>query len=220
MLYVDVSIDFPLCLKISNELLSRTRNKLKNQNTNIYSTGDFNVNSVSSAKDSLAMQDFKNILSSNFLHPFINKPTRITSHSAMLIDNIYCNIPEIGTKYDSGILCTSISDHYAIFCISKQNMNQSTNNFITKRSFCDKNVYNFHNRLKNESWDFVYGSKCVQSAFTRIQGVIDQHFSTNFKNLTVMINYRNRHPWMNDVLSTLIKDSHTIRLFKKWGKIF
>ena len=66
----------------------------------------------------------------------------------MLIDNIYCNIPEIGTKYDSGILCTSISDHYAIFCISKQNMNQSTNNLITKRSFCDKNVYNFHNRLK------------------------------------------------------------------------
>ena len=40
------------------------------------------------------------------------------------------------------------------FCISKQNMNQSTNNLITKRSFCDKNVYNFHNRLKNESWDF------------------------------------------------------------------
>ena len=48
-------------------------------------------------------------------------------------------------------------------------MNQSTNNLIIKRSFCDKNVYNFHNRLKNESWDFVYGSKCVQSAFTRFQ---------------------------------------------------
>ena len=73
-------------------------------------------------------------------------------------------------------------------------MNQSTNNLITKRSFCDKNVYKFHNRLKNESWDFVYSSKCVQSAFTRFQGVIDQHFSTNLKKRTVMINYRNRHP--------------------------
>ena len=69
----------------------------------------------------------------------------------------------------TGIVCTSISDHYAIFCISKQNMNQNTNNLITKRSFCDKNVYNFHNRLKNESWDFVYDSKCVQGAFTRFQ---------------------------------------------------
>ena len=118
-------------------------------------------------KGSLATQDFSNLLSSNFLHPLINKPTRIKSHSATLIDNIYCNILEIGTKYDFGILCTSISDHYAIFCISKHIMNPNTNNLITKRSFCDKNVYNFHNCLKNESWDSVYGRKYVQSAFTR-----------------------------------------------------
>ena len=37
------------------------------------------------------------------------------SHFATLIDNINCNIPEIGAKYDFGILCTSISDQYAIF---------------------------------------------------------------------------------------------------------
>ena len=89
-----------LYLKTFNELLSRTFNKLKNQNNNIYITGDFNVNTVSSAKGSLATQDFKNILSSNFLHLLINKPTRITSHSATLIDTIYR---------------TRISDHYAIF---------------------------------------------------------------------------------------------------------
>ena len=89
-----------MSLKTFNELLSRTLNKLKNQNNNIYINGDFNVNTVSSAKGSLATQNFKNILSSNFLHPLINKPTRITSHSATLIDNIYCNIPDIGTKYD------------------------------------------------------------------------------------------------------------------------
>ena len=105
-----------MSLKTFNELLSRTLNKFKkNQNNNIYITGDFNVNTISSAKGCLATQDFKNILSSNFLHPVINKLTRITSHSATLIDNIYCNIPEIGTKYDSGILYTSISDHYASF---------------------------------------------------------------------------------------------------------
>ena len=60
-------------------------------------------------------------------------------------------------------------------------MNQNTNNLIAKRSLYDKNVYSFYNCLKNESWDFVYGSKCVQSAFTRFQEFIDQHFSTNLK---------------------------------------
>ena len=136
-------------LKTLNELLSRTLNKLKNHNNNIYITGDFNVNTISSVNGSLATQEFKNIVSSNFLHPLINKPTKIKkSHFAALIDIIYCNIPEIGTEYDLGILCTSISDHYAIFCINKHNMNQNTTTLITKRSFGDKNVYNFYNCLK------------------------------------------------------------------------
>ena len=62
-----------MSLKTFNELLSRTLNKLKNQNNNIYITGDFNVNTVSNAKGSLATQDFKKILSSNFLHPSIHQ---------------------------------------------------------------------------------------------------------------------------------------------------
>ena len=40
--------------------------------------------------------------------------------------------------------------------------------------------------------------------------VIDQHFSMNFQKLTVMINYRNRHPRMTDVLRTLIKGKNTL----------
>ena len=66
----------------------------------------------------------------------------------MLIDNIYYNILEKGTKYDLGILCTSISDHYAILYISKQNMKQNTNNWITKHSSGDKKVYSFYKCLK------------------------------------------------------------------------
>ena len=57
-----------MSLKTFNELLSRTLSKFKNLNNNIYITGDFNVNTISSVNDSLATQDFKNILSSNFLH--------------------------------------------------------------------------------------------------------------------------------------------------------
>ena len=53
----------------ANELLSINLNKLKHQNNNIYITGDFNVNTISSVKGSLATQDFKNILFSNVLHP-------------------------------------------------------------------------------------------------------------------------------------------------------
>ena len=39
----------------------------------------------------------------------------VTQNSSTLIDNIYCNIPNIATPCKAGILRTSISDHYAIF---------------------------------------------------------------------------------------------------------
>ena len=56
-----------------------------------------------------------------FFSPLITKHTRVTDHSATLIDNIYCNIPEVFTHYKAGILKLSISDHYAFFVYLKIN---------------------------------------------------------------------------------------------------
>ena len=47
--------------------------------------------------------------------PLITNPTRVTDHSAKLIDNIHCNIPEVSTHCKAGILKLSISDNDAIF---------------------------------------------------------------------------------------------------------
>ena len=48
-------------------------------------------------------------------------------------------------------------------------------------------------------------SERAQSAFSRLQSVIDMHFSTVFKMRTRTINYKNRHPWMTDELRAQIK---------------
>ena len=45
--------------------------------------------------------------------PVITKPTRITDHSATLIDHIYTNTPE--TLIKSGLCLVDISDHLPIF---------------------------------------------------------------------------------------------------------
>ena len=45
----------------------------------------------------------------------------------------------------------------------------------------------------------------MQLAFTRFQGVINQHFETNFKLQYFTTNYKHRHPWMTKVLRTQIK---------------
>ena len=56
--------------------------------------------------------------------------------------------------------------------------------------------------MTNESWDFVYETECTQLAFTRFQGVINQHFETNFKMQSFTTNYKNRYPWMTKVRRT------------------
>ena len=129
----------------------------------------------------------------------------MTQNSSTLIDHIYCNIPNIATSCKTGILRTSISDHYAIFCISRNETLSNDRRCIEKRSFCEKNIFAFNNRVKNESWDFVYETECMQLAFTRFQGVINQHFETNFKKQSFTTNYKNRHPWMTKALRTQIK---------------
>ena len=75
---------------------------------------------LSHIKSSLDRQDFKNIFS--FFYPIITKPTRVTDHSATLIDIIYCNILDVSIHCKAGILKLSIYDHYAIFCMSKDSL--------------------------------------------------------------------------------------------------
>ena len=177
----------------------------------MYICGDFNVNTLHKDNSGIAKQDFINLLSSSFFCPLITKPTRVTQNSSTLIDNIYCNIPNIDTSCKAGILRTSISDHYAIFCISKKETLSSNNTIIKKQSFSDKYIYSFNNRLTNESWDFVYETDSTQLAFTLFQGVIDQHFKYNFKMQSFIINYKNCHPWMTQALRTQIVRKNEMR---------
>lgn len=55
--------------------------------------GDFNLNLLNYDSNS-DTNDFVNTLGSYYFHPHILKPTRITEHSATLIDNIFFNSME------------------------------------------------------------------------------------------------------------------------------
>ena len=130
---------------------------------------------MSHLKGSLLTQEFNNIFSSNFCFPSINSPTRVTNHSASIIDNIYSNVPIQRCDYHAGVLTVGISDHYGIFCINNSCKIRYKNTQIMKRSFCDRNIANFKQCMLHESWDFVYESNDLQTVFSRFQEVIDLH---------------------------------------------
>ena len=59
------------------------------ENKIIFLLGNFNVNLSQNVELSLDAEEFKNIFYSHHLFPLINKPTRVTNHTATVIDNIF-----------------------------------------------------------------------------------------------------------------------------------
>jgi hypothetical protein len=62
--------------------------------------------------------------------PLINKPTRITTHTATLIDNIYTNNFEKINCSTSGVIISDISDHLPI--VHSCNMDNNKQSFNSK----------------------------------------------------------------------------------------
>ena len=73
--------------------------------------GDFNINLlINSNRNTKTYTDLFTIYG---YYPFINKPTRVSTHSATVIDHIWCNNTDMVTG--GGILLCDISDHFATF---------------------------------------------------------------------------------------------------------
>jgi len=82
--------------------------KINSKNKEIVLMVDFNINLLNSDSNSQT-GNFLNLNLENYLKPFIIKPTRKTSHSKTLIDNIFSNYSK--DSFVAGNLICSISDH-------------------------------------------------------------------------------------------------------------
>ena len=81
-----------------------------------------------------------NLLSASFL-PLISKPTRVTNHSATLLDRpIICT--NIQPPPKAGIVVTDISDHFLAFTNLDAGRNKvtSTNRYKLRRKFTPENI--------------------------------------------------------------------------------
>ena len=131
------------------ELLS----KLSREDKTIVLMGDFNIdllkydNNVDSA-------DFVDLMYSNFLLPYITTPTRISTHSRTLIDNIFSNNIEDGLV--SGNIITTVSDHYAQFFFMKDiKFNKNKRPDIYQHDFRNFDNKVFETKLNSINWKRV-----------------------------------------------------------------
>ena len=99
------------------------------------------------------------LLSFGYL-PIISKPTRITDHSATLIDHIYTNVPQKVVK--SGICLAGITDHLPIFCT----VNNKLPTYDDRKYFRDFSRFKdelFINDLNNLNFNNLVSSDVNQS---------------------------------------------------------
>lgn len=147
-----------------NEFIDRLLTNITQNDKLVYLIGDFNINLLN---EDIRGQtsDFINILTSYLLYPSITKPTRITSKSATLIDNIFTNSKVHQT---SGVIMTDISDHLPVFITTDLKIYRTnTEEEIEFRQHTEQNVKCFKSSLSNVDWEAVCSSEDESGAYTK-----------------------------------------------------
>ena len=97
--------------------------KISKENKSIFLLGDFNVDLLKYDHHA-PTNEFLDSLSSHMFLPHIIQPTRVTSNSKTLIDNIFSNI--LGPDSVSGNLTATVYDHLPQFVITSNIFSNSS----------------------------------------------------------------------------------------------
>ena len=171
--------------------------------------GDFNFNLLNSENHN-PTNNFLNTNLENFLKPLIIKPTRITNHSATLIDNIFTNYMQ--DNFLSGNIICSISDHLPQFCVLGLEKNLTFDKPIRIKDYSKFDANNFLLEYANISWETEFENQDTNQKMEKfINKLIDRN--TPFKKITKRQNDTIK-PW---ITSGILKSIQTKqKLYKKF----
>ena len=112
--------------------------RLFNGKNNVIILGDFNLNLMSSDKSKLNI--IETMCNLYGLKQYIQEYTRVTDSSSTLIDHIYSNM---STVHESGVVKTTISDHYMIYFSINGKKTKSRGKTVNYRSYKHFKPYSF-----------------------------------------------------------------------------
>ena len=190
--------------------------KIGKENKLSHLLGDFNLNLMNYHSHSV-IGEFPDVTYANLFVPLLLRPTRITSHSASLVDNIFTN--SFCNDIVSGLFYTDVSDHLPSFAIHYE---QSVNNDGKKSfvSFRDKNTANitkFHERLRSTDWINIYNYSNVNTAYSCFLNKYSEIFNSCFPIRKIKASEcALKKPWLSTCRLKSIKRKNL--LYKKYLK--
>ena len=196
-----------------NELLDCVLQKLdRHKSKQILMVGDFNSDLMKYEHDNDGQVLIDTTTNRGFIQ-VISRPTRITDHSATLIDHIYTN--KIENLISASILTTDLSDHlatYAVILLNGDNNNYNSdkkqNNSRDRADFRLFNAANdekFQQLISDENWD-IPGGLDAQGQYDHFMDTYTKHYNTAYPLITKRVRRKNERilpkqwilPWLED----------------------
>ena len=171
--------------------------------------GDFNINLLNTDSHQHT-NEFFNLMTSNSFYPLISKPTRITSNSATLIDNIFSNNLELSMI--SGILYSDLSDHLPIFQVTQ--LKVPTNPVPYKRQIRiinNTNTSEFKSKISKIDWSYLYNFNSTNNCYNTFSNVLISIYNESFPLKTVNFTVDNlSKPWFSDGLANSCRRKNSL----------
>ena len=202
-------------ITVFNESFNILLGDIQRENRLCYILGDYNINLLNN-ESHVQTSDFIEVLYSNSFIPLVTRPTRISTRSASLIDNIFTNNFHNLQESLQGIFVTDISDHYPIFHINYEIQHREYDICFWKRVKGLKNKLAFQQSLTEIDWGRILSNTDTQNAFSEYYSIILSLFHEHFPKIKVKMKYNTRKPCLTEALRSSIKTKN--KLYSKFKK--
>ena len=163
--------------------------------------GDFNIDLINYDAHS-GISDFYDHISTHGFRPLILQPTRVTSTSATLIDNIFIN--DLSCFSKGGNLISAISDHFLQFSqIDIHNNVKYDKKKLSLRNWRIFNKREFEDELRNINWNNILKpemktNNCLNLFYNTTTKLLDE--MAPFKRLTKKEISLKQRPWITNCI--------------------
>ena len=186
--------------------LSSTLNKINLENKPCFVCGDFNINLLNSTSHHDSSEFLNQMYTANF-YPLINKPTRVTTRTSSLIDNIFCNV--LNSKITPGILYNDITDHFPVFHFMNKDTTKTKSNkenYYYKRKITNETITSFKVELNQTKWDDIFENSSANQSYDIFSNKFGKLYNKHFPMTKTKINKRKESkPWITAGIIKSIK---------------
>uniref|UniRef100_A0A1Y1LAR2 Reverse transcriptase domain-containing protein n=1 Tax=Photinus pyralis TaxID=7054 RepID=A0A1Y1LAR2_PHOPY len=182
-------------------------------NSDVILCGDFNINLLDNTTDK---NEFVNLLTSYNLKATISTPTRVTSTTATLIDNVFTNLSSHNLLNVSNVHA-GLSDHHSQMVTLTENKTVTSTTRKAHRNFSHKNKVQFNSLIGKVDWKDLLSANDTNTMVDAFYSEFNKCFERAFPLITCITTHIQRNLWITSGIRTSSKNKRWLLEMKKYS---